>query len=181
MGKLTEVAKLGYGVFSAGKSVVGLVKSPAKFARNFAIKTGKSALLAGLKAAFGEQWAHGAISKLHVAGKSIEGSFGLRVPQTIAKRAMDPEGAALLEKIANDVLEIPFELIGYKLAQTIVSYDEQTRELRLGLKLGVLEMGQNSLPAASKSIVDQHQAPSLPAEPRVQEAKPKRKRSTPKA
>lgn len=180
MGKLTQIGKVGYGAFSAGKAVVGLVKNPAKFARDFAIKTGKSALLAGLKAAFGEHWAQGAISKLHVAEKSIEGSFGIRVPQSIAKRAMDPEGAALLQKIANDVLEAPFELIGYKLAQTLVSYDEQTRELRLGLKFGVLQIGQAQLPEASKTIPLTTPPAPRPAEPPTLDEKTKPRKSTPK-
>jgi hypothetical protein len=144
MGKIVSVAKAGYEVFKLGKSVVGLARKPAWEARKLAIKAARSALLMALKAAFGEKWAANLIGRLSVAGKSRQGSVELAVPKWLARWTMDPQGAVLVEQVVNDVLELPFELVGYKVAHARIGYDEESRKLTLGLELGVIDMARTS-------------------------------------
>lgn len=141
MGKIVQIAKLGYGAYSAGKTVVGAVSKPAQFLRRSALKAAKAALLASIAMAFGDRWAQKLLSSMKLEGKTARGAVNLKVPEWLARWAMDEEGAALLGKVANDAISAPFALIGYGIARVEISYSELSKNLRLGIELGAMELG----------------------------------------
>lgn len=141
MGKIVQIAKLGYGAYSAGKTVVGAVSKPAHFLRKSALKAAKAALLASIAMAFGDRWAQKVLSSMKLEGKTAKGAVNLKIPDWLARWAMDEEGAALLGKVANDAISAPFAVIGYGIARVEISYSELSKNLRLGIELGAMELG----------------------------------------
>ena len=146
MGKIVQVAKMGYGAYAAGRAVVGAVSKPAHFLRRSALRAARAALLASIAMAFGDKWAQKALSSMRLEGKTAKGSIHFKVPDWLARWAMDEEGAELLSKVANDAISAPFALIGYGIAKVDVAYSEATRMLRLGVELGAIEIGAAPLP-----------------------------------
>lgn len=172
MGKISDAAKIGYEAVSFGRSVAGFAQAPLKAFRKIAISTGRKAALAILGQALGPQWAARAISRMDIEGKALRAKGSVAIPAKLAKLAMDPKGAQLFEKIANDALSAPFALLGYKIAAISISFDEASNRLTLGFALGALRIDRGAEALPAPELVGKSKKPRKPTDAKPENAQP---------
>lgn len=139
---IIKTVRAGYKTWRSVKAGVDMCLHPVQWAKDQLIGALKAVLIAAVTKSMGGAAARALVEKLDLEGKTYPLSLSIPLPTKVRDIVLDPENMTLVQEVINDVLAIPLEVLGYRLAQVAFECSPDGKSFVVRSEIGLRRLGE---------------------------------------
>lgn len=136
-----EKVKSGYGTFRSAKAGFDAACHPIQWVKDQMISAVKGGLIVALTKSAGGPAARAMVERLDLEGKTYPLVLTIPLHAKVRDAVSNPEHVEFVQGVLNDILAIPLEVWGYRLAQVAFECPEGEGGFVVRAELGLKRLG----------------------------------------